>query len=74
MQKKQNQRKLTEFGVVVKKRLIEVDMTQVQLAEEVGTSNKYLNLILYGERSGKKYIDNIINTLGIDPEVLKEIA
>jgi len=74
MKKKRSQRKLTNFGMEVKKRLIEIDMTQVQLAEELGTSKVYLNLILYGERSGRKYVDNIINILGIDPEVLKKTA
>jgi hypothetical protein len=49
-------------------------MTQVQLAEEVGTSNKYLNLILYGDRSGEKYIGSIARVLGLDLEELKKIA
>lgn len=61
-------RQLTPFGITVKKRLIEKGMTQVWLAEEIGTSNKYLNLILYGDRAGKKYIDKIVSLLDIDPE------
>lgn len=67
-------RKLTAFGATVKKKLIDLDMTQVQLAEAVGTSNKYLNLILYGDRSGEKYKNSIIRVLGLDPEELKETA
>lgn len=67
-------RQLTPFGITVKKRLIEKGMTQVRLAEEVGTSNKYLNLILYGDRTGEKYIQKIITVLDIDPEELKKIA
>ena len=70
----QRKRKLTPFGVLVKKTLIEKDMTQVQLAEKVGTSNKYLNLILYGDRSGEKYISSIANVLGLDLDSLKKIA
>jgi transcriptional regulator with XRE-family HTH domain len=69
-----SKRKLTPFGVVVKKRLIEKGMTQVQLAEMVGTSNKYLNLILYGDRSGDKYIDSIAKVLGLDLENFKQTA
>ncbi len=69
-----SKRKLTHFGVVVKKRLIEKGMTQVQLAEMVGTSNKYLNLILYGDRSGEKYIDSIAKVLGLDLENFKQTA
>ena len=67
-------RQLTPFGITVKKRLIEKGMTQVRLAEEVGTSNKYLNLILYGDRTGEKYIQKIISVLDIDPEELKKTA
>ncbi len=67
-------RQLTPFGITVKKRLIEKGMTQVRLAEEVGTSNKYLNLILYGDRTGEKYIQKIITVLDIDPEELKKTA
>ncbi len=70
----QSKRKLTRFGVLVKKTLVEIGMTQVELAEEVGTSNKYLNLIIYGERSGEKYIDSIARVLGLDLEELKKIA
>lgn len=67
-------RQLTHFGITVKKRLIEKDMTQVQLAEIVGTSNKYLNLILYGDRTGEKYIDKIVTALELDPEELRKTA
>lgn len=70
----QSKRKLTQFGVLVKKTLVEMGMTQVKLAEEVGTSNKYLNLIIYGERSGEKYISSIARVLGLDLEELKKIA
>lgn len=57
------QTKLTPFGVEVKKRLIDLNMTQVELALRVGTSNQYLNKILCGERSGKKYIEKISEIL-----------
>ncbi|PHJ38565.1 Cro/Cl family transcriptional regulator [Desulforamulus profundi] len=69
-----NKRQLTAFGVLVKKALIERRMTQVQLAEKVGTSNKYLNLILYGERSGEKYLASIAEELGLDLGEVKKIA
>lgn len=67
-------RELTAFGALVKKALIDKGMTQVQLAQEVGTSNKYLNLILYGDRSGEKYLHGIARVLDLDLEVLKKIA
>ncbi|MDD2401604.1 MAG: helix-turn-helix transcriptional regulator [Clostridia bacterium] len=67
-------RQLTHFGMAVKKRLVDLGMTQVQLAEMVGTSKNYLNLIMYGERSGKKYIRSIVKMLKLDPKEIKEIA
>ncbi|MDD2235367.1 MAG: helix-turn-helix transcriptional regulator [Desulfitobacteriaceae bacterium] len=56
-------RKLTPFGVLVKKRLLDLEMTQVELAQAVGTSKNYLSLILYGERTGDKYLPRIIREL-----------
>jgi transcriptional regulator with XRE-family HTH domain len=67
-------RQLTPFGVVVKKRLIDLRMTQVQLADAIGTSKNYLNLILYGDRSGKKYIPSIIEELKLDSKDISGIA
>ncbi|MBS3994811.1 MAG: helix-turn-helix transcriptional regulator [Alkaliphilus sp.] len=58
-------RRLTPFGDKVKERLIQMNMTQKTLAETVGTSNVYLSMILYGERSGEKYIDAIKEILDL---------
>lgn len=52
-------RRLTPFGEEVKRKLIEVNMTQKKLAEDIQTSEVYLSMILYGERSGDKYMDLI---------------
>ena len=59
-------RKLTATGIEIKKKLIEIGKTQKQLAYEIGTSEVYLNLILHGERAGKKYINNIADILAIN--------
>lgn len=64
-------RKPTPFGVAIKKALIDKGMTQVELAEAVGADAKYINLIIHGERSGKKYRDGIIKILELEPKVLK---
>lgn len=61
-----NQMRFTSFGRIVKKRLIDKDMTQVELAALVGCTKQYLHKILCGERSGKKYIDEIVKILEID--------
>jgi DNA-binding XRE family transcriptional regulator len=52
-------RKLTGFGIEVKDRLTDINMTQKKLAKEIGLSPVYLSMILYGERSGEKYLDEI---------------
>lgn len=59
-------RKLTEFGKSVKKRLIEIDMTQVELAEILGTTKQYLTKVLTGERAGTKYKDRIEKILSLN--------
>lgn len=56
------------FGVKVKKRLIELNMTQRQLANEIGVNENYLTDILQGRRSGTKYKDAIIRRLKLDAE------
>lgn len=67
-------RKLTTFGVEVKKKLIEIGKTQKELADEVGTSDVYLNLILHGERAGKKYLNRIADVLAIDLILFEQSA
>ena len=56
----------TKFGKLVKKRLIDKNMTASQLADRLGTTPQYLNKILHGERSGEKYLEDITKILNID--------
>ncbi|MDO4720744.1 MAG: helix-turn-helix transcriptional regulator [Peptostreptococcaceae bacterium] len=57
--------KLTPFGIVVKKRLLELGMTQGELAKEVGVNQSYLSDVLYGNRAGHKYREEIEKILNI---------
>ncbi|EHO35339.1 hypothetical protein HMPREF0995_00623 [Lachnospiraceae bacterium 7_1_58FAA] len=67
--------KLTKLGKLIVKTLTDKNMTKTQLAEAVGTSPQYLSYILYGTRSGEKYIPAIIAALELDPrKVEKAIA
>lgn len=67
--------KLTKLGKLIVKNLTDKNMTKTQLAEAVGTSPQYLSYILYGTRSGEKYIPAIIAALELDPrKVEKAIA
>lgn len=66
-----NQR-LTPFGKLVAKALVDRDMTRTELAERIGTSPQYLSYILYGVRSGEKYVPAIVATLSLDPQEVAE--
>ncbi len=56
----------TVVGEVVKLRLKDMGITQLELAEMIGTSSVYLNCILSGKRAGKKYIKKIFEVLELD--------
>lgn len=60
---KRKKRKLTEFGIWVKKRLIELDMDQKELASMLNVSESYLADVLRGDKKGLKYITQITNLL-----------
>lgn len=56
-------RKGSAYGNKVKKRLIDMGMTQAELAELIGVGRPYVCRILSGDRSGEKYkadIDRIL--------------
>ena len=59
-------RKLTPMGVKIKKALIDKGMTQVQLADQLGVNPRYINHIIHGERSGRKYMSEIIRILELN--------
>lgn len=65
--------KLTPFGKYVAKTLTDKDMTKAQLAEVIGTSPQYLSYILYGTRSGEKYLPAIIAALELDPRKVERL-
>ena len=56
MPNKAKDKKLTAFGKKVKKRLIDLDMEQRELAKQLGVSSTTISYILYGERSGEEWI------------------
>lgn len=47
----------------IKKKLIDLDMSQKTLAAMIGIAPAYLNDVLSGRKSGKKYEDRIIQIL-----------
>lgn len=60
--------KLTPLGKDIKKKLVDIDMSQVELAERVGTTKSYLSQVMRGDRSGAKYLIAICDILDLDPE------
>ena len=52
--------KLCPLGKLVVKALTDQDKTKTQLAADIGTSPQYLSYILYGVRSGEKYLPALI--------------
>lgn len=64
--------KLTKFGKLVVKALTDKDMSKTELAAEIGTSPQYLSYILYGVRSGEKYIPLIVAALELDPRKVEK--
>lgn len=63
---KANHRGYSEVGRQIKRRLIDKDMTATELAETIGVKPQYLNAILHGERSGKKYLQQISKVLDMN--------
>jgi len=63
-------KKKTELGKQVRIRLIELDMTQVQLAQLLGVSKQSLNNVLQGEAS-LKIEEKLKDWLGWYPDKYK---
>lgn len=50
----------------IRKRLIDLDMTQRELAQKIGMRESYLGDILSGRKSGTKYAEKIYKVLGLE--------
>lgn len=64
--------KLCPLGKLVVKALADQEKTKSQLAAEIGTSPQYLSYILYGVRSGEKYLQALIAALKLDPRKVEK--
>lgn len=65
---RRTRRQLTSQGLLIKNRLMELNMTQKDLADKLQMGNGYLTDILRGRRSGVKYMDRIFDELGIEAQ------
>lgn len=66
--------KLTPLGKEIRKKLTDREMSQVELARQIGTSKAYLSRIMHGDRSGNSYVGLICRILEIDPETYRVSA
>ena len=57
---------LTPLGKEIKIKLIDKDMTQVELAEQLGVTKQYITKIITGTRTGDKYLCRIAAILDIE--------
>ena len=53
------------YGNIVKKKLIDIGMTQRELADLVGCSQSYMNYIIRGKKRGWKYRNRINEILNL---------
>lgn len=53
------------YGKLVKKKLIDMEMKQKELAKLVGCSETYMNYIITGKKSGWKYRKKINQILDL---------
>ena len=53
----------TPFGRAIRVRLAELNMRQTELADILGTSRTQITLIIYGQRTGREWVDKICNAL-----------
>jgi transcriptional regulator with XRE-family HTH domain len=60
------------FGLEIRKKLLELGMTQRELAELVGASEEYIWHITHGRRKGTKYVAKIKEVLDLET-INKEI-
>lgn len=67
-----NRRQLTYHGLLIKNRLMQLNMTQKELAEKLDVAVSYLTDILRGRRAGSKYMDKIYCILGIEEDEYKK--
>lgn len=58
--------KTNEFGKIIKKRLIELDMSQAELADLLGVSRQNLCRMLKGKRPGYKYRNKMLEVLKLN--------
>ena len=63
---------VTSFGKEIKKRMIDIDMSQAELAQKLGVSSPYVGEILRGTRKSENAQRKISEAVGLDYNELKK--
>lgn len=61
---------VTNFGKEIKKRMIDIDMSQSDLARKMGVSSPYVGEILRGTRNSENAKRKVCEAVGLDYEKL----
>lgn len=65
----------TPFGKEIRKRMIDLEMEQKDLAKAVGVSSSYISDVFRGSRSGASIKKRICEAVGLDYEkLMQELA
>lgn len=62
---------VTDFGKIIKKRMIDIDMNQAELARKMGVSSPYVGEILRGTRKSENAQRKVCDAVGLDYDELK---
>jgi cyanate lyase len=71
---KRNRRERAAIGKIICIRLVEMGWSNSDLAKAIGANYNYVTAILYGDRTGTKYLDKIAKVLQLDKEQLQNCA
>lgn len=63
---------VTDFGKEIKKHLIDIDMSQSDLARKMGVSSPYVGEILRGTRNSENAKRKVCEAVGLDYEKLMQ--
>ena len=63
---------VTPFGKEIKKRMIDLDMSQNDLAEKMGVSSPYVGEILRGTRNSTNAQRKVCEAVGLDYDELMQ--
>lgn len=65
---------MKKLGKLIKKRLIDLELTQTELAARIGVNHKYLSKIICGYRGPGRYTESLAKELGVSADELRRLS